>query len=380
MTWQWRCTAAPTTPAWTWRHRWVLGWPTPPQLPRILRWSSHLCHPTSGTLGNSRPRALICPALGSPWLPCLQATRAALDARALEVLPPALAKKLIKGEGVVWLIVAAELLQVLLLQLLLPWGLLLCGGQGRCRHVCCCCCCASRRRLLRSLHSVSYCCALPPADLRQSAVRKGRLPWYTRSLRVAKTAAFSEATWWAGEPFARQHCARHSAAAGCRLGAAAAGSAWGGMWGCLLLLYQPPQLQPVRPHIVCSRLFRQLRPRAARRPAQGGWQLAEARQVAGHALRPARCARQRGADGSGGRCAHSPVNSRAQQRVLGWCHSRHATRMHAITRACKPLRRSALHPLPLLAAPAPQATAWVRWRPAAAASACGCASRWRASM
>ncbi|KAI7843950.1 hypothetical protein COHA_002488 [Chlorella ohadii] len=61
-----------------------------------------------------------------------QATRAALDARALEVLPPSLAKKLIK-------------------------------------------------------------------DLRQSAVRKGRLPWYSRSLRVAKTAAFSEATWWAAD-------------------------------------------------------------------------------------------------------------------------------------------------------------------------------------
>ncbi|PRW56300.1 hypothetical protein C2E21_5178 [Chlorella sorokiniana] len=61
-----------------------------------------------------------------------QTTRAALDARALESMPPALAKKLIK-------------------------------------------------------------------DLRQSAVRKGRLPWYTRSLRVAKTAAFSEATWWAAD-------------------------------------------------------------------------------------------------------------------------------------------------------------------------------------
>lgn len=30
-------------------------------------------------------------------MPCLQATRAALDARALQVMPPALAKKLIKG-------------------------------------------------------------------------------------------------------------------------------------------------------------------------------------------------------------------------------------------------------------------------------------------
>ena len=39
----------------------------------------------------------------------------------------------------------------------------------------------------------------PTADLKLSVVRKGRLPFYNRSLRVAVTAAYSEATWWAGE-------------------------------------------------------------------------------------------------------------------------------------------------------------------------------------
>lgn len=37
-----------------------------------------------------------------------------------------------------------------------------------------------------------------PADLRLSAVRKARLPWYQRLTRVTRTAAYSEATWWAG--------------------------------------------------------------------------------------------------------------------------------------------------------------------------------------
>lgn len=155
---------------------------------------------------------------------CLQAIRAALDAQALQVMPPALAKKLIKGGRLLgslqtpacWCVHAGMLL--LARQPPRCCGLLPCpavhgmhstraelqttsdlpatpaylGQSALCKGVGHC---------LPWPSSVSCLSTAPPvfADLRQSALRKGRLPWYTRSLRVAKTAAFSEATWWTGE-------------------------------------------------------------------------------------------------------------------------------------------------------------------------------------
>ncbi len=131
-----------------------------------------------------------------------------------------------------------------------------------------------------------------------------------------------------------------------------------------------------------SRLCCELRPGTALRAAQGGRRVAAARQVAGDALRPARCACQRGPAGGGGRQAHGcsfwwlGMSRMTNLPVLPPVHASHnMSRCTCIRPFISPTSAvPPLHPLPM------QATAWALWPPAAAALPCGCASPWLASM
>lgn len=351
-------------------------------------------------------------------MPCLQATRAALDARALQVMPPALAKKLIKGGRLLgslqtpacWCVHACPLP----LARLPPrcCGLLPCPAvhgmhsthaelqttRGFPRHSCT----PEAERAVQGRWALpawpSYACP-PPHLFLQTCGR-------ARCARAGCPGTLAACEWPRRPPSPRQRGGQVSALPSCghltllhrkllgvlllpccphgRLPDSLTGAAIPAadfVVTCapalrtvmLLCCCQTCPSTPVLPHLPpsCSRLCGQLRPGAVCCASQGGGQLAAAHQVARDALGSARCACQCRAAGGGGRCAAgSAWYVLVQWGGLQWTAI--FARMHA-----QPLRDT----LRLLSPTVPpQATAWEHWRPVAAAFPCGCVSPWPASM